>query len=87
MKRKSINKQLIIQKLGNKTVIFDSKKSVLFTLNETASYVFQKIRSKTPQKKLMSLFAKKYAITEKQADKDIETCIADMKKKKILVLQ
>ena len=84
MSKKKIIKNLIIQKLDNKTVVFDSDKSMLFTLNETASYIFRKLKTKTDGKKIVSLFAKKYAIPEKQAEKDIRTCIKDMEKKKIL---
>ena len=84
MKRYQIRKDLIVQKLDNKTVVFDSDKSLLFTLNETASYIFRKLKGGADEKKLVFLFAKRYSVSVTQAEKDIRTCITDMEKKKIL---
>lgn len=78
-------KGLITQKLDDKTVIFDGDKSVLYTFNETASYIFSKIKTKTDSEKIAELFVKRYGVKKARAEKDIKELIADMLKKKIIV--
>ena len=79
-----INKGLITQKIDNKTVIFDSEESVLYTFNETASYVFKKIKAGEDEEKIIDLVVKKYQIKPEKAKKDLNEIIADLEKKKII---
>ncbi|GIW64490.1 MAG: hypothetical protein KatS3mg092_0423 [Patescibacteria group bacterium] len=44
-------KVLIVQKMDNQTVIFDADQSVLYTFNETASVIFDKLKEKMGQRK------------------------------------
>lgn len=85
MKSYNINKELIVQSLDKETVIFDGTKSILFTLNETASYIFRKLKAKVPTDRIAVLLAKNFEVTEKQAKKDIRELIVKLAKKKILV--
>jgi hypothetical protein len=39
-----INKGFIIQKLDDKSTIFDGEKSILYTFNKTGSLIFEKIK-------------------------------------------
>ena len=80
----TITKGLITQKLDNKTVIFDGEESVLYTFNETASYIFSKIKTKWDEEKIILSLVKKYGIKEKRAKKDVGELIAGLKKKKII---
>ncbi len=80
-----IKKGFIIQKIDDKTVLFDGDKSILYTFNETASYIFQKIKSKWDEKKIINALVKRYKVTEKRAEKDVQELIGELKKKKILV--
>lgn len=80
----TINKGLIAQKLDSKTVIFDGEKSVLYTFNETANYIFQKIKSKWDEKKIISIIVRKYNVGETQAKKDVQELIKLLKDKKII---
>ena len=82
-----INKGFITQKLDNKTVIFDGEESVLYTFNETASLVFQKLKQGLKDKQIIEAVVKKYKVKEKQVKKDYTDLIADLKKKKILSVE
>jgi hypothetical protein len=83
----TINKGFITQKLDNKTVIFDGEESVLYTFNETASLVFQKLKQGLKDKQIIEAVVKKYKVKEKQVKKDYTDLIADLKKKKILSVE
>lgn len=80
-----VNRNLILQKLDNKLVGFDVERSFLYTFNETAEYVFKKIKRGWEENKIASLLAKRYKITGKDALKDIKTLLKELKKNKILV--
>jgi len=79
-----INKNLIIQKLDDKTVMFDSDSSVLYTLNETANYIFSQIKKKVSKKEIVQKMMKRYQAKEKIIDKDVDGIIKDFIKKKII---
>ncbi len=79
-----VNRNLILQKLDNKLVGFDVERSFLYTFNETAEYVFKKIKLGWEENKIASLLAKRYNITGKDALKDIKILLKDLKKNKIL---
>jgi len=79
-----INKGFIAQKLDNKTVIFDGEKSVLYTLNETASYVFRKIKAGWEKERIIEQVIKKYSVKKERVEEDLIQLISDLKKKKIL---
>ena len=84
MPKYRINKGFIVQKLEAKTVIFDGEESVLYTFNETASYIFQKLKRGWDNKKIIDGLVKKYHIKEKKAKKDVNEVISDLVKKKII---
>ena len=84
MAKYKINKGYIVQKLDNKTVIFDGEQSVLYTFNETASFIFQKIKSAMDDYKIIEVLANKYSITASQAKNDLQRLIKDLKRKKII---
>jgi len=79
-----INKGFIVQKLDDKMVIFDGEESVLYTFNETASFIFKKLKKGLPEKEIIQDVVKKYKITEKKARKDLKDLLAELKKKKII---
>jgi len=80
-----VAKGLITQKLDGKTVIFDGDASVLYTFNETASYIFSKIKEKVDREKIVQLMVKRYGIKEARAEKDLKEIIDEMLRKKILL--
>ena len=79
-----INKGFIVQKLDDKTVIFDGDNSVLYAFNETASYIFKKLKTGQSEKEIIASLVKRYDIKDGRAKKDIKELIAELKKKKII---
>lgn len=79
-----INKGFIVQKLDDKMVIFDGEESVLYTFNETASFIFKKIKKGEEKEKIIEMVEKKYDIKKEKAQKDFNELISDLKKKKII---
>lgn len=79
-----INKGFIVQKLDDKTVIFDGEESVLYTFNETASLIFQKLKKGFDQEEILKKLIKKYGVKEEKARKDFEEMVKELIKKKIV---
>jgi hypothetical protein len=79
-----LNKGFIVQKMGKETVIFDPDRSVLYTLNETASFVFSRLKKGLDQTAIVSALTKTFAVTPEHALKDVVTLLRDFKKKRIL---
>lgn len=79
-----INKGFITQKLDDKTVIFDGEESVLYTFNETASFIFKKIKKGLSDNEIVEAVAKRYKIEEEKAKKDVRDLLAELRKKKIV---
>ena len=80
----SIRPDLIFQKLGDNTVIFDSEKSLLYKFNSTASAIFKKIKQGSSEDEIVKYLINKYNVKEKEALADFKTLIEDLKKKKII---
>jgi 6-pyruvoyl-tetrahydropterin synthase len=79
-----LQKGLIIQKLDDQTVIFDADESVLYTLNETAAIIFDKLKKKWDKEKIINFMLKKYDVKKERLEKDFDQLIEDLKKKKII---
>ncbi|MBI4974109.1 PqqD family protein [Candidatus Roizmanbacteria bacterium] len=79
-----INRDFVAQKLGEDTIIFDGSKSILYTLNETASYVFQKIKIKQNNEAIVKMLAERYGMNENKVGKDVNKLISDLIKKRIV---
>lgn len=84
MPKYKINKGFIVQKLDNKTVIFDGEESVLYTFNETASFIFKKLKKGLNDKEIITTVVKKYNSKEEKVKKDYQELITDLLKKKII---
>jgi 6-pyruvoyl-tetrahydropterin synthase len=66
-------------------VIFDADESVLYTLNETASVIFDKLKKKWDKERIVNFMLKKYDVKKERLEKDFDQLIEDLKKKKIIV--
>lgn len=84
MRKYKLNKGYIFQKLQGKTIIFDGEKSVIYTFNEIASFIFQKIKSGSDRSEITGSIIRKYKVDKITAGKDIAEFITDLKKKKII---
>lgn len=80
-----INRNIILQKLDNKLVGFDVERSFLYTFNETAEYIYKKLKSGWEENKIAANLIKKYEVPASTVKKDIRSLIRDMIKNKILL--
>jgi len=80
-----INKGTIVEKINGEVVLFDSDKSIFFTLNSTASYIFEKMKRGFTKDKIIELMMKKYKIDKKTITNDFEEIIEKMLKKRIIL--
>lgn len=82
-----INKNLFVQNIDGKIVIFNGEEFVYYTLNETAGYVFKKIRIQEDEEKIVNAVVKRYQIKQERANKDLRDLVSDLKNKKIISSQ
>jgi hypothetical protein len=80
-----IQKGLIIQKLDKETVIFDTEKSLLYTLNETAAEIFRMLKKELKEEEIVEKMVKKYDVKKERVEKDIKKLLEELKKKKIIL--
>lgn len=85
MKKITINKSIIFQKIDDKLVGFDIDKSALYTLNETAEFIYKKLKLGTEEIAISKQLAKKYDVEEKTALKDVIAIVKDLKKNRVLL--
>ncbi len=79
-----LQKGLIVQKIDGKITIFDGEESMLYTFNETASYIFSKIKAGWEKEKIIASLAKKYCVSSQKAAKDVTVFLEDLKKYQII---
>lgn len=85
MKKSVVNKSILFQKIDNKLVGFDIDKSALYTFNETAEFIYKKLKVGAEEAKVAKQLAKRYEVEEKVALKDVIALVKDLKKNKILL--
>jgi hypothetical protein len=85
MIKPKLAKGLIVQKMSQETVIFDSERAILFTLNETAGYLFSKLRLGWEKKKIIEAVSRRYQISEKRATIDLLGLLKQLQTKKVLL--
>lgn len=79
-----INKGFIVQKIDNELVIFDGEESVLYTLNETAAFIFQKLKRGLSEEKIVEAMVKKYDVDKERVKRDVRRIIKRLGKNKII---
>lgn len=84
MERYSIKKGYIIQKTKGKTVIFDGEESLIITLNETGSLIFDELKKRSNVTQIAEKISKKYDIDETKAINDTKEFIKELLEKQIL---
>lgn len=85
MKKYKVLKGLIFEKIDKgKQVIYDGKKSILFTFNETATFIFSKLKVGNTNNEIENELVKKYDIAKKIAKKDLKEFIGVLQKKHII---
>jgi len=79
-----VKKSFIVQKMGDKTVLFDNDSSILYTLNETANYIFSQLKKGLSKSEIIQKMMKRYGIKEKKLSSDFDDVVKDLIKKEIL---
>ncbi|HEY5601376.1 MAG TPA: PqqD family protein [Patescibacteria group bacterium] len=79
-----IKKGFITQKIDGKVTIFDGENSQLLTFNETASFIFDRIKKGLDKLKIVELIQKRYKIPKKTALKDFDQLISELHRLKII---
>lgn len=79
-----MKKNLIFQKIGKETMIFDSENSLLYSLNKTAYYIWKKLRLRWNKKQIIDGLAKKYEASESEIRVDYDRITKEIRKKKII---
>lgn len=70
--------------MGKDLVIFDGEESTLYTFNETAAFIFRKLKQQSTVENIAKELVKKYKIKETEAQKDAKNLIRDLLAKKII---
>lgn len=79
-----INKGFIVQRLDDRTVIFDGEKSLLYTFNESSTFIFSKLKVGWDKNKIIGALLKKYNVKKDRLEEDFEELILSLKSKKII---
>lgn len=80
MKQAKENKGLIIRKTGKKITVFDPDESTLYTLNETAAFIFRKLQAGKEKEEIITLLTQVYNVSETRAAADINEVLAELTK-------
>jgi hypothetical protein len=80
-----IKKGLIVQKVNKETIVYDTEQAKIHTINETASFIFQKIKAQKNIGQIIESLVKKFGITKSKAEDDINDFIKVLVKEKILI--
>ncbi len=79
-----INKGFIVQKVGDKSTIFDGEESIIYTFNKTGTLIFEKIKNGWEKEKIINFLSKTFSITEARAGEDFEDFTNELIKSKII---
>ncbi|MFA6081291.1 MAG: PqqD family protein [Patescibacteria group bacterium] len=79
-----IKKGLIYEKKGKKITIFDPDKSTIIELNETACYIFEKLKKRIMVNKIITLMVEKYNLTIKKGENDVKNLILKLLKEEVI---
>lgn len=80
-----INEGFISQKIGKKITIFDADKSILYSLNETSSFIFDKLKKGLTEKQILDSLLSNYLVKENDVKIDLKRNIQDLLKRGILI--
>lgn len=83
--RYKINKGIIANVLDKRLTIFDGENSVLYTFNETATFIYNGIKKRLNDEQIVLKIEKKYKISHKKAGDDFKEFIEILKKEKIIL--
>lgn len=84
MTKLTINDNYIVQKSGEETLIFSLATSELFTLNESASQIFEMLQQGKSKEEITERLVRSYEISAEEVKKDLKAIKGFLESKKIL---
>ncbi len=72
------------RKIDGRVYVVDSKNSSLHSLNETGSYIWERLAAGSDEKKIAASIASRYDIPEADAVKDVSDFIKKLKAKNLV---
>ncbi len=70
-----INKKMLVQKVEKETVLINVDSSELYTLNETASYVYACLKKKFSEEEIVKKMSKRFDKKEIVIAKDVQATV------------
>ncbi|HJX59396.1 hypothetical protein A2V61_00640 [Candidatus Woesebacteria bacterium RBG_19FT_COMBO_47_8] len=80
-----LKKGVLIQKLGDTFVAYDNDASVMHELNEVAYIILSEIEKRKGKKEILLKIMKAFSVSEKEAKKDLDEFVQDLKKVDLIV--
>lgn len=85
MKKYKINKKLVFQKLGKDVLFFNNETSILYTLNETAYLILNKLTSGKSVTEISKKLALNFGVNLNVAKEDVSDIVKTLNKYKIVL--
>ena len=79
------NQDLIFETKGKRITVYDTGTANLYTLNQTASYIFKQLKTGKSIETISKAMQKHYNIAKQQADRDLMALVKEFLAKHILV--
>ena len=72
------------QKVGDKTILFDTDTFKFYELNETMGFIWDLLRNEIAKKEITEKLTKEFDVDFKGAERDVEKAVESLKKKKLV---
>ena len=79
------SKRVIFKEINGVVYILDPRNATVYTLNETASFIWQSLKIPRSSEELISLITKNFNIERKKSEKDSENFITQCFNNKLFV--
>ncbi|VVA43777.1 conserved hypothetical protein [Candidatus Roizmanbacteria bacterium] len=79
-----IKKDFVIDKINKEITIFNVDNSMFYSFNESGSYILEAIKKGFNEERIARILSKKYDISKKQAEKDVNDFLKQLSKNKII---
>lgn len=80
-----LKKGLVIQKLGEKYVIFDNETSTLHEINDVGFFIMERLKKDINKRAIIEKLVSEYEVDEKTASKDLKEFIQALAKMDLIV--
>lgn len=74
----------VISKIDGEISIFNVDNSILYSFNQSGSYIFEMIKKGRNKMMIIKNMSKKYDISLKQAEKDVNDFLKNLSKNRII---